>query len=188
MPAERTSLSDKDKAFVQMAVKGGALQIELSKVEAEQGQSPQVKRYALETVENMSKAAGMLHALASNFGMNLPQEPPQDVEKLTKALSQDKGDLIDSEYMARLVPASAVAVNRFKDEADDGQNPKLVGFAKQMLPKLEQHQKMAVRISETVGKAEAQSEPPTTRTPQAGGASHPNSPNSSAKTQVQVTP
>lgn len=172
--ASKSALSQKDKDFVQHIAKGGALQIELSKVEVQHGQNPKEKQFALQTVENMSKAAGMLHAIASNLGMKLPEQPPADVQKLKQALAADNGSLVDSEYIAQMVPASTVAVNLFKDEASNGQNQKLVEFAKQMLPKLEKHQQMAVQISENTGKKTAgQQQPAESSTT---GASHGASP------------
>lgn len=164
----KSPLSAKDKEFAQKVAKGGALQIELSKVELQQGQNPQVKKYALQTVENMSKAGGMLHAIASNFGLSLPEQPPPDVQKLAQALAADHGKLVDSEYIAQLVPASTVAVNLFKDEENNGKNPKLVHFAKQMMPKLQKHQKMALQISENMGKSTAQQHPGGSATTGAG--------------------
>lgn len=159
--SSKRALSSQDKAFMHKVAKGGALQIALSKVEVQQGKNPKVKKLALQTVENMSKAGGMLQAIANGLGTSLPQQPPEAVQRLKSALAADNGSLVDSEYLAQLLPASTVAVNVFKDEIDHGKNPKLVHFAKRLLPKLKKHRKMVVALSEG-GSANGQASSVTT--------------------------
>lgn len=124
------------------------------------------------TIANMSMAGGMLHAMAKEAGIDLPQQPPDDVKKLRDGLAADKGGTLDHEYMAQIVPASTVAVNMFKDEVSKGENPKFVQFAKQMLPKIEKHQQMAVQLSQNMGVAQAKKEQPAGQ-PTAGSSAPP---------------
>lgn len=152
---QQTPMSDQDRTFIQKAAQGGMMQLELSKIAVERTQSPKVKQFALQSVENFAKAGGMLSAMAQSMGMQLPQQPPPEAKKLGHALAADRGKLLDQEYMALIVPASTVAVNLFKSETEGGQNPKLREFASRMLPKLEQHHKMAVQLSENMGARQA---------------------------------
>ena len=156
---QRAPLSAQDKAFIQQAARGGMMQVQLSKFAVERSRNPKVKRFALKSVVAFSKAGGMLSAMAHGMGMQLPQQPPAMAQKLGSALAADRGTLLDQEYMAQMVPASTVAVNLFKSEANGGQNPKLRKFASRMLPKLEQHQKMAVRLSQNMGVRQASRKP-----------------------------
>lgn len=149
--SQSAKLSEQDRFFVQKVKKGGALQVALSTVEAQQGQYPRVREFAVETVKNMSQTGGTLHAIASSQGMDLPTEPPEDVKQLKKALAANEGELVDQEYIKQVLPASVVAVNVFEDQVRNGQNPKLVSFAEKMLPKLKQHKQKAETLAGAMG-------------------------------------
>ena len=143
--------SDRDKGFMQKVAADAMMQVELSKVAVERAQSPEVRQFALESVENLAKAAGALHAMAQAMGVQLPQQLSAQAEKLKQALAAEKGTLVDSEYMAHIVPASTVTVNLFKDQAENGSIPKLKQFAEEMQPKLERRQRTAKQLAENLG-------------------------------------
>lgn len=153
--ARARPLSSQDRTFLHHVVKGSALQIALGRVAAKQAQDAGVKQFAAQTVKSFSKAARKLHAIVKHQNRRLPKSLPPGVKTLAKALAADHGTLVDTEYMGLIVPASMVAVNVFKQEAGNGQNPKLVSFAKTMLPKLERHYRMAVRVAHNPTKAPA---------------------------------
>jgi putative membrane protein len=134
------------------------MQVALSRIAATKTTNPKVRKFAVTTIANMAQAGGALHVMAKMAGKELPQQPPADVQQLARGLSADTGGTLDHEYMAQIVPASTVAVNLFKDEGQKGENPQLVAFAKKMLPKIEQHQKMAVELSQNMGQQQAKAE------------------------------
>jgi putative membrane protein len=148
-------LSSQDRSFLHHAAKGSALQIALGKVAAKQAKRPRVKKFASQTVKRFSKAARKFHAIAKQQSVRLRKSPPPAVSTLAIALAADHGTLVDREYMGLIVPASMVAVNVFKQEISSGRNPKLVAFARAMLPKLERHYRMAVRIAHNPTKTPA---------------------------------
>jgi predicted outer membrane protein len=82
------------------------MQVELSQVAAEQTDNPKVRDFAITAIANLGKAGGMLNAMAKEAGSDLPQQPPDDVKKLTDGLAADQGKTLDHEYMAQIVPAS----------------------------------------------------------------------------------
>lgn len=144
-------LSDQDRAFIRKAARGGTMQVELGKLAAEQAQSPEVRRFAAQSVETFSSAAGTLDAIARNVGAQPPQQPDPDTRKLAQALAADPAAVVAEEYLAQVVPASTVAVNLFESEAEGGRNPKLKQFASTFLPKLQQQRNGAVRLAENPG-------------------------------------
>ena len=152
------NLSDQDRSFIQKLHKGGMMMVCLSTVAAKQSDDPKVREFAVKTLEDMGKAGGMLMAMAKASGIDLPKNSPDDVKRLTEALSKDTGSTLDREYMAQIVPGSTMAVNLFKDESKKGQDPKFVEFASEMLPKIEQHQQMAVDVSQNMGVSQAKQE------------------------------
>ncbi|MEJ2377229.1 MAG: DUF4142 domain-containing protein [Pseudolabrys sp.] len=149
----KLALSAQDEQFAHKAAAGGALQIALSKIEIDQGRYPKVVQFARTTEKNFAQGAKKLHRLAGAIGIALPQKPPADVRTLARALAADRGDLVDREYMAQMVPASTVAVNVFDAEAHSGKNRKLVLFAFHMLPKLKQHHSRALAVVANMGRA-----------------------------------
>jgi len=140
------AVSEQDVAFARKAAQGGMLQVVLSKVATQQAESQPVQQFAQQTVDSLSQAGKQLHSLAQQLGLDLPRQPGEQAQQLQDALADLEGDLLEREYLWNMVAASTVAVNVFEEEAEDGMNQKLVSFADQMLPKLQQHRKQAVEI------------------------------------------
>ena len=149
--AQQALLSEQDVEFARKAARGGMLQVALSKVATKQASSQPVQQFAQQTVDSMSQAGKQLRSIAQQLGLDLPQQPGEQTQQLQDALADLEGDLLEREYMWNMVAASTVAVNVFEEEVEDGTNPRLVSFADQMLPKLQQHREQAVQIWGNVG-------------------------------------
>jgi putative membrane protein len=144
------SVSQQDVDFVHEVARGAMLQIGLSKVASEQADTPAVKQFAQKTIQSLSKASDKLKSIAQSLGVDLPQQPPDNVRNLRAALADLSGSRLETEYTWNMLAASTVAVNLFEDEVDDGENDQLVQFAQNMLPRLRKHRDQAAQVWRTL--------------------------------------
>ena len=148
------AVTDQDKNFATKAAENGVTQVLLSSVAAERIDDPKVKNFARDSVENVDKANHTLRAIASDLALYLPQTPPDEAKKLERFLAFDQGLLFDGKYyLTQMAAASAAAVDLFKGEAEKGGNPRLVQFAQQTLPELQQRQAQANQLSHEAASA-----------------------------------
>lgn len=153
------SLSAQDQQFLTRAMHGAMLQSELGKVAAAQGENPRVRELATLGVQNFSKAEDTLRSTAQQFQLRLEPGVPQDVAALRRALANDRGPVLDGEFIGQSLPANTVAVNLFSSEIRNGSNPVLVQFARNTLPQLEQRQASLLRLTFDMGGLIAGAEP-----------------------------
>jgi len=58
---------------------------------------------------------------------------------------------VDSDYLARIIPATQRDLSIFMNEAHSSTNPALKRYARNMLPWLQQRQQLAVALSQSTG-------------------------------------
>jgi predicted outer membrane protein len=163
----QAGLSSQDSQFLRRAIEGANLQIELGKVAAVQGESPGLREIAQTGVQSFSKAEKMLGTLAERLHANLQQISVQDVRMLRHGLAADSGPVLDEEFVAQVLPANTVAVNLFSSEAQRGNNPALVQFARDMLPALQERQANLLHLTFVMGGLIAGADPnPPMRVPE----------------------
>ena len=121
-------------------------EVELGRLAAQKGQSPDVKKFGQKMVDDHSKAGDELKQLASRKGVTLPTEmkaeQKADKDKLTKLSGAD----FDKEYMSMMVEDHDKDVKDFQTEASGGGDADVKAFASKTLPTLQEHQKMAKDI------------------------------------------
>jgi putative membrane protein len=70
------ALSDKDKAFMKEAAKGGMMEVEMGKTAQQKGKSPEVKKIGSTMVADHTKANNELMGIAKKKGVDLSKEKP----------------------------------------------------------------------------------------------------------------
>jgi len=140
-----------DNEFVQEAAKSGMMEVETSKIAVERADSPKVKSFAKKMVSDHGKANQKLMKLAQGKHLSLPDA--QAMAPQVSALQQQKGHEFDMAYLQAAGPdAHQKAVTLFEQEAKSGKDADLRKFAKQTLPTLKDHLKMARTLQSDVGK------------------------------------
>jgi putative membrane protein len=144
-PTTRDTAATKvpDQAFVLEAAKGGMAEVELGKLAAEKGSSPEVKKFGQRMADDHGKANTELKSLAQNKGINLPAAPDSKGEGLHDRLSKLSGAEFDKAYMKAMVSDHKKDVNAFRKESQSGKDPEVKAWAAKTLPTLEDHLKMA---------------------------------------------
>jgi len=133
-----------DAGFYQNATGANVAEIELSQLALKQGSSAKVKQFAQKMVDDHTKANEKLESLRNgDKGYSTTTSPPPDAQKDIDALKLLNGKEFDRQYAKVMVAGHEKAVAMFEVEAEKGSNPAMKAFAKETLPTIKEHQKMA---------------------------------------------
>ncbi|MDI3261865.1 MAG: DUF4142 domain-containing protein [Fulvimonas sp.] len=147
--AASTGQNKQDTRFLHKAAAGGIAEVELGQQALQQAQSPAVKQFAQQMVDDHSKANRELTELAANKKITVPSEPDASSKALASKLSSLKGDAYDKAYMAAMVKDHRKDVALFK-RATQSQDQDIRQFAEKTLPVLEHHLSMAEQVSKSL--------------------------------------
>lgn len=132
------SVSQDDREFLRNAATGGIAQVEAAKLAQDQGTSPSVKSFGQEMVTDHSEVDSTLSQLAQSKGVTIPETPNARQRKAIDQLKTKQGAAFDKAYANWQVKGHEAAVSAYK-KAEKSKDPDIAAFAKQTLPKLEQH-------------------------------------------------
>lgn len=136
MPADSSSstLKRADRRFIEKAAKSGMEEVALSRVAVERSTNAQVRAFAQMLVSDHTQANEKLADLAGSKGVVLPMKD----HKADKWAKKDVKDF-DKEYIEEMVSDHEDAVELFQKEAQNGEDPDTVAFARATLPTLQSH-------------------------------------------------
>lgn len=132
-------LKSADARFAMKAAQGGMAEVQLGKLAAEKGGSPDVKAFGQQMVDDHSKANDQLKSVASQEKMTLPSSLDSKDRALYTKLEGMSGADFDRMYVKAMVKDHEQDVKEFQKEADKGKDPQVKNFASQTLPVLQQH-------------------------------------------------
>lgn len=150
----KETLNQEDKTFIKEAALGGMAEVELSKI-AQKSTNAEVKSFADRMVQDHTAANSQLTAVAKSLGVEVPAALDSEHQRMRDKLQTLHGKAFDEQYMRDMVADHDKAVKLFKQEQRSGHNDELKQFAQKTLPTLEQHQKMAVELSQKLAKTAA---------------------------------
>src|SRR5215469_3502759 len=150
-PTTTSAFNDTD--FAKEAAQGGLAEVKLGQLAEEKGSSQAVKDFGKRMVADHSAANDKLKTVASREKVMLPTTVNKKDQKTYDQLSQLSGDAFDRAYARDMVKDHQHDVAAFKEEASNGQNPAIKGFASETLPTLEDHLKMAREMQRSVSEA-----------------------------------
>ncbi len=147
LSAQLDQLSANDKDFIEFAGEVDLTAIRLGRMAQMDAASPQVKRFALTIEQEHTADLKKLTAIANKTGGVAPNTLDDVHMNTAKRLNKLKGQSFDHAFLKAIVNQHENALVSFKREADHGFNQDLQAYAKAMLPKLEQHLKIAKQLS-----------------------------------------
>lgn len=143
-------LSQQDMSFMKEAAAGGMAEVALGKLAEQNAANPEVKQFGARMVRDHGKANEQLMGIASRKGIQLPQNlDPQHAQKRDR-LAQLRGGEFDRAYMTDMVKDHDKDIQAFRHEAQNSQDPDLRGFAREALAVIEQHDKMAHNVDNSL--------------------------------------
>jgi putative membrane protein len=127
--------------FVEVAAVSDMFEIESSRAALQKVQTPEVKTFAQQMINDHTKASTELKAVAAKLGGDVKIPTTLDAEhaKLLQDINAETGDDFEEEYIEAQVMAHEKAVALFGDYAKSGSNAELKAFAAKTLPTLQMH-------------------------------------------------
>jgi putative membrane protein len=145
---EPPQLSEKGREFIDKAGHSRLAEVELSKVAVMASKTQNVRDFAQKMIDTHSKMNEELTTLAQQLGAQPPMELAEvDKERKDKLMGL-KGRKLDNEYIDMMVDDHQKAVELFRDQAENDQDPQLQGFAAERIAILEEHLDHAKHIDE----------------------------------------
>jgi len=140
---ERGQLSEKDYKFVEDAIRGGMLEVQLGELAHTKGVNQSVRTFGEKMVTDHSKANDELKQIIARKGATLPatlsHHENSELEKFQKATGKD----FDEDYAEHMIKYHKTDVKDFQDASKDLTDPDLRAFVQKTLPVLEDHLRMA---------------------------------------------
>lgn len=137
-----------DSKFAMEAAMGSLAEIAAGRLATEKGASEDVKQFGQRMIDDHTKANDELMQIVSGKGLTLPTAPDPKHQSHMAKLSGLSGDRFDREYIKMMVSDHKKTVALFQREADRGADAELKGFASRTLPVIQEHLRMAQRISD----------------------------------------
>lgn len=137
---------NRDAEFLEEAAYGGLMEVEMGKYAQQNAQSARVKNFAAMMVKDHSKANDELKALAAKKNITLPTTLDDKHMEKVNDLKEKRGAEFDKEYMQEMVDDHDKDVDKFKRQAENGDDADIKAFAAKTLPVLLTHQDSAKNI------------------------------------------
>lgn len=144
-----TNVGDDAAAFMKSAALGGLMEVELGKAAEQKAANAQVKAFASQMVADHQKANTELKTLATDAGILLPVEFPDEMKTHMEAMKKLNGAAFDKHYMDMMVNDHQKTLTLFRSATTISERP-VKEFAERTLPILEAHHKKAVEINKSL--------------------------------------
>jgi len=142
--------SPPDRAFALEARSGGIAEVKLGRLAQQKGQSEKVKAFGQKMVMDHGKAGDELKQAAQKSGIRLPAGMSRQDQEAYERLSKLEGSAFDQAYAQAMVKDHENDVAAFEREVVGGQDESIKGFARQVLPTLKEHLKLAREMARAV--------------------------------------
>jgi putative membrane protein len=129
--SKSSTLSEKDKAFMKKATKGGMMEVAMGRMAEQNAQSEDVKSFGKRMVTDHGKANDELKSIAAQKNVQLPSKEPS--EKWTS----------DKAYMNAMVRDHQKDLAEFKEEANSGSDADVKKFAEDTAKVIQEHLDLA---------------------------------------------
>ena len=129
--SKSSTLSEKDKAFMKKAARGGTMEVAMGRLAEQKAQGDDVKSFGKRMVTDHGKANDQLTSIASQKNVELPSKEP------TETWTSDKA------YMNTMVRDHEKNLAEFKEEAKSGSDPDVKKFAEDTAKVIQEHLDLA---------------------------------------------
>jgi putative membrane protein len=138
-------------AFAGLAGVTGLYVIEAAQIALQRSRREDIRQFAQQMVVDHKDLAGKLGSFLG--GMNRPNSPPEEVDRLHKVLLDDlrgvSDEAFDARYLAQQDSAHTAAARLFSSYKDHGGDEGLRNLAKLGLPVLEHHLEMIRKLEQS---------------------------------------
>jgi putative membrane protein len=139
-----------DEKFVIDAAHAGMAEVELGKLATEKASKEEVKTFAQRMVDDHSKSAEALKAIAQPKNIAWPTDLDAKHKAVRDRLSKLSGEGFDRAYMQEMVEGHRKVVAMVRTESTTGKDPEVKAWAAKTLPTTQDHFKQAQDIARGV--------------------------------------
>jgi|APTNR8051073442_1049403.scaffolds.fasta_scaffold01161_10 putative membrane protein len=143
--------ADDSKEFIEKAVRGNIAEVKLGELAEKQAKSDQVKTLGETLRTDHGKALEKSKALAKEMDVEVKMEPTDDAKETYDELAKLSGAEFDREFVEAAVEDHEKDIELYTEQAEEGDNPKVVEYAKETLPVLKKHLDAARKLEGNVG-------------------------------------
>jgi putative membrane protein len=138
LPALAQKMSD--QKFLDTAAQTDMVEAHLGKLAQVQAEKQPVKDYGQMLATDHTADYGQLQTLAQQAGLTIPTAIDSEHNKSTIApMHALKGAAFDHKYIQEMVAGHTQALDLYKKEAKDADNPAVRSYAEQTIPTLQKH-------------------------------------------------
>ncbi len=143
------------KTFVARAATGGMEEVELAELALSKSSNPAVDDFAKKMKHDHSAANAKLASIAKDESIAVPGGLTAQQQKKMKQLKAKSGAEFDKAYAATMVVAHKKTIALFENASHKASSQQLRQFAKDSLPMLHEHLKLAEAMQSKVAGANA---------------------------------
>jgi putative membrane protein len=156
----KDNVAHADAAFMKNAAESGIAEVEASRLALTKAANTQVKGFAQQMVDDHTKTAGELKALAASKNVSLPTGPSMMQKAGLKALRGLEGAKFDARYAEQFgVKAHEDTVRLFQNAVSKSKDGDVKAFAQKTLPTLQHHLEMAKDLSKSTAAEKKSAKP-----------------------------
>jgi len=141
-------MSNDDQAAMKQLASANIAEIEAGKMAASKAQSPDVKKFAQQMVQDHSKMLDDLKSLAKSKGVALPDNAPMKDMAQSKLLERKSGGEFDKDYMEHMVKDHEKNAKDTENIAAKAKDPQFKSAVQQANGKIREHLQMAQRLAQ----------------------------------------
>ena len=142
-----SELSSADRKFVLQTAEGGMAEVEAGKLAQQHGQSDAVKEIGATLVEDHTQANEELKQVASEQGIDLPQQIGRKKQNALSKLEQATAEEFDRVFLRQQEKNHRQGIERFEHVAEQSENEAIKQFAAKKLPTLRKHHELILEAS-----------------------------------------
>lgn len=147
-----STVSKADQDFAVNAADAGITEIQAGKMAEEKGMAKDVKAYGAMLVKDHTEANDKLKAICAQKNITLPTAVSSDMQKNLDDLQGKTGKDFDKAFINMMISDHKKVISAFKDEAKNGSDADIRGFADSTLHTLQHHLDEAEKCKKMEGK------------------------------------
>ena len=144
----RSSEHSEDAKFIKQASIGGMAEVKMGELASQRGQSQSVKQFGERLKKDHEEANQKLQQIAQRKGMTTPTALDEHNQKMVDHLSSLSGEEFDKAFIEHAVKDHKKDIKEFEKQAERGDDPAARSFARETLPTLREHLRIAQMLSE----------------------------------------
>jgi putative membrane protein len=148
--AADTKLNETDQKFLKEADEISMTEVRLGKLAQDHAATQPVMKFGQRMVRDHSRMNKELRDLAKAKGITLPDKLDKKHQKMVEQMSSLSGGDFDRAYTKDMVSGHEEAIQKFEEEAKNGQDPEVKAWAAKEVKILQEHLQFARRTVKAV--------------------------------------